>query len=90
MCHGKNSKPYVVHEVKGDKIKALELDHSEETFLGSSKIILSVWNGYILHIILRTVSSQTTCFYLVERFNNPSCERGIRTEGLGGEWRGGR
>ena len=38
LCHGENGKLFAMNGVKGDE-KALELDCSEETFSGPSKII---------------------------------------------------
>ena len=45
MCHGENGKLYAVHSVKGEK-KVLELDCSEETFSGPSKIVQSGMERY--------------------------------------------
>ena len=52
MSLGENGKLYVGHSVEGDDVKVLELDYSEETFSGPSKIIPSgIKRYYSLHYI---------------------------------------
>ena len=45
MCHGENGKLNVVHSVKGEK-RVMELDCSEETFSGPSKMVQSGMEKY--------------------------------------------
>ena len=44
MCHGENSKLYIVHSVKDHPV--MELNRMEETFSGPNKIVQSGMEGY--------------------------------------------